>query len=1402
MDTSGLNSQVRKLLDETGTTIKNQQDLNALSQVSVRELARLFEDIARNLNARHPKKKEEIFSAWKERVVETYKEKTQDPSSIPSKKTTEIEIELDPEYKVLSDDEFLKKQNSIKQQELAVKELSSQVFAAKEEARKAARTGNEAKLQELQRKINELQKKKREAASAADNQRDKSFYKTVFMKKAKNSKLQIKSAPRNSSVPDTITDSDLPVVVDVIKHVYDDQVVLQFDVEKNGDNSKIIENVRIEIPSVFSGIEKAYTDETLKSIDKPDSLFTSFKRTDPHNAIPQGTLVPVLKYTEKDAKTGKTTEVTKVLSPVTLTALDYLADSNSLKDNNLQQEWDKLSPKSELPVSLRFNSLDGLDELLHAIAKSTGLSGFSDAILKDREARRLHSVHEIIKGAKNGRKPLLMKADVKKNDNGEIEANIVIRSDDPKERQLIADAIKQAIQAQIAKNEEQAKQAAQKARQQEMSNASPKLAQKGDPAKTSNHIVATGSGEFQVDVEVVKHTHKDSVVFQFLCVNKENYKQLKNAFVVQDLEHIVGLTPDFVLPADELKYNEEISIYCALNRTNYPDFPTGIVTNTLKFTVEEGTQKRDGFLLLQDIDLSTIDFIKPLAVADFDKEWKGAESNESGARGEILQNGGSIQQVVDELVSSTGLHTNPLSSSHVPDGKSNHVIKFAGVSVDGDTIFARADVRAGVNGVPSLEVATRSGNNNLPRKLSKDLLNLFERKTAKDQGKTKNEYVTKRRKEQEDAETKFDDKFHKLGPASHGEIVLDTDSPLQAVVDNFIAHSGLTPVGDTDKVKDSLQHTLKLQGGTDEKPLLIEAKFDARDPNRLDIDVAVKGADEPKRTGQINNLVKKFDDLIKQPQAAQRTERAKNLFDSILSKVPQLKDKGIPFSSSNPIIITDSDDDLHVEVIKHAYPDCLVVQYDITNKNPDMDIEDVWTENDLSWAVHAVKTGDTKSGPLKDNQTGTVYAIIGSDEPNSLPFGQIGTKFELESGGNTYEMKVEDFSVTPMDFVKDAPDTNFTKEWDKLAKLGEGTSAVEYPNRVDLQDMINKLVDSSTLSPCNSTKATNNNHHVIQFAGKLPNGDHVLVEATVDRTNDDIKIDLIGRSPFVAAREGVAQGMLIELASKMKESLRFEEDMENPYFRDIFSKIPALKKLGAPHSSKAPVLISQPNADLTVRVIKHTWVENIVLQFECTSVKPDLELENVMVESQFEESEELSKQFYVQAGLLTYDVPDFVFMTLEKDRESFPLCSVANILSFDKVKINPQTGEHTGESIVDQTIDNLEEVEILLTDYLSSKSNTDFASTWETLGSGENQSQSKTTLNKNLQESIDYIKAKADMEPIARDGNKFKFIGRLHTGVEVLFEAVFTPSGNNTSVTVTARSEEPFLRQIVDILLN
>lgn len=75
MDFSKLNPQVQKLLNDIGESIDEEEDFLALSQVSVKDLAKLFEQFALETQSNKPRKKEEVFRNWKEKLVQTYLEK-------------------------------------------------------------------------------------------------------------------------------------------------------------------------------------------------------------------------------------------------------------------------------------------------------------------------------------------------------------------------------------------------------------------------------------------------------------------------------------------------------------------------------------------------------------------------------------------------------------------------------------------------------------------------------------------------------------------------------------------------------------------------------------------------------------------------------------------------------------------------------------------------------------------------------------------------------------------------------------------------------------------------------------------------------------------------------------------------------------------------------------------------------------------------------------------------------------------------------------------------------------------------------------------------------------------------------------------------------------------------------
>ena len=93
---SEIPEQVKKLMTETGTNITNPKDLEALSNVSVKQLAKLFDELAKNSLTANKRATADIFRSWTKAVLEQFNEGTEDQKN--GKSSTDIFLDKDNQH--------------------------------------------------------------------------------------------------------------------------------------------------------------------------------------------------------------------------------------------------------------------------------------------------------------------------------------------------------------------------------------------------------------------------------------------------------------------------------------------------------------------------------------------------------------------------------------------------------------------------------------------------------------------------------------------------------------------------------------------------------------------------------------------------------------------------------------------------------------------------------------------------------------------------------------------------------------------------------------------------------------------------------------------------------------------------------------------------------------------------------------------------------------------------------------------------------------------------------------------------------------------------------------------------------------------------------------------------------
>ena len=248
----------------------------------------------------------------------------------------------------------------------------------------------------------------------------------------------------------------------------------------------------------------------------------------------------------------------------------------------------------------------------------------------------------------------------------------------------------------------------------------PELASLGRAFRSSAPVPLTES-ETEYVVTCIKHVFESHVVLQFNVQNTIDDQRLENVTVMLESDggnlEIAG-----EIPATNIKYGDTASCFTLLQRDVDVPIETSEFACTLHFNViqvdpSSGEDESDAFeeeYPLEDLEVSTADYMAKVAVPDFRKSWEAI-----GNDNEILEKYALSFKSLEEAVSAVlkllgmqpcdGTGTVKASTSNKP-----HMLHLSGVFIGGISTLARAQlVMQGDSGVV-LKIAVRSEDENVP----------------------------------------------------------------------------------------------------------------------------------------------------------------------------------------------------------------------------------------------------------------------------------------------------------------------------------------------------------------------------------------------------------------------------------------------------------------------------------------------------------------------------------------------------------------------------------------------------------------------------------------------------------------------------------------------------------------
>ena len=238
----------------------------------------------------------------------------------------------------------------------------------------------------------------------------------------------------------------------------------------------------------------------------------------------------------------------------------------------------------------------------------------------------------------------------------------------------------------------------------------PELGYLGRAFRSSKPVALTEL-ETEYVVHCTKHIFAKNVVLQFSVQNTIEEQRLDNVTVLVDDSDAENWEVQGEVPADGIKYGETKSCFTILERSG--ELEASSFTCELRFSVVQvdpatGEEEGDTFdeeYPVEDLEISTADFMAKVSVPDFRKAWETI-----GNENEVLEKFALQFKKTDDAVGAVldflGMQACDGTAQIKNTGKP-HMLHLSGVFVSGQQVLSRAQVAVSDSGAV-LKIAVRS----------------------------------------------------------------------------------------------------------------------------------------------------------------------------------------------------------------------------------------------------------------------------------------------------------------------------------------------------------------------------------------------------------------------------------------------------------------------------------------------------------------------------------------------------------------------------------------------------------------------------------------------------------------------------------------------------------------------
>lgn len=248
----------------------------------------------------------------------------------------------------------------------------------------------------------------------------------------------------------------------------------------------------------------------------------------------------------------------------------------------------------------------------------------------------------------------------------------------------------------------------------------PELASLGRVFRSSPAVPLTES-ETEYVITCVKHIFESHIVLQFSIQNTIDDQRLENATVMLESDgQLFEVTGE--IAAECIKYGETGTCFTVLERNADEALETTAFTCTMNFSVIQvdpasGEDESEAFeeeYPLEDLEISTADYMAKVTVPDFRKAWENV-GNENEVLEKYALQFKSLEDGVVAVMDLLGMQPVDGTGTVKATGAGKpHMLHLSGVFVGGISTLARAQLVMHNGGVV-LKIAVRSEDESVPR---------------------------------------------------------------------------------------------------------------------------------------------------------------------------------------------------------------------------------------------------------------------------------------------------------------------------------------------------------------------------------------------------------------------------------------------------------------------------------------------------------------------------------------------------------------------------------------------------------------------------------------------------------------------------------------------------------------